>query len=146
MSADVPIFVLDSFALLAYFEAEPAAARVKEVLVQAASGRATVVLSTVNFGEVVYITERERGLATAQTVIGALDQLPITLVDADRDLALAAAHVKAHHSVAYADAYAIALAEQNVGVVLTGDPEFKAVEHLVAVEWLPQRTPDRLAG
>ena len=65
-----------------------------------------------------------------------------SLANGPHDKALAAAHVKAHHSVAYADAYAIALAEQNVGVVLTGDPEFKAVEHLVTVEWLPQRTPD----
>lgn len=141
MKADLPAFVLDSFAMLAYLEAEPAADRIKEILHQAAERRAEVFISTVNYGEVVYITERERGLPAAQMVVAVLDQLPITLVEADRALALAAAHVKARHAVAYADAFAVALSQQVDGVVLTGDPEFKNVEHLVTVEWLPQRAP-----
>jgi len=141
VSGDLPAYVLDSFAVLAYLEAEPAADRVKQVLHQATVGRAKVFISTVNFGETVYITERERGLPAAQMVVGVLDQLPITVVDADRSLALAAAHVKAHHSLAYADAFAVALSQRVGGVVLTGDPEFKNVEHLVTVEWLLQRSP-----
>jgi ribonuclease VapC len=49
---------------------------------------------------------------------------------------LAAAHIKANHSVAYADAFAVAAAQELGGAVLTGDPEFKEVEELIAVEWL----------
>ena len=67
-----------------------------------------------------------------------LDQLPIKLIEADRRLALAAAHVKAHHSISYAAAFVVALAQQMEAVIVTGDPEFGKIEGLAALEWLPQ--------
>ena len=97
-----------------------------------------VYLSVINYGELVYITEREQGAFAARRAIAAVDQLPITVVEADRRLTFAAAHVKAHHRLSYADAFAVALAQQTQATLVTGDPEFRAVEHLVAVEWLPQ--------
>ncbi len=83
MSAEPNRYVLDSFALLAYLEAEPGWLRVKAVLAEAAQERAEVYLSIINYGEVVYITERERGLPTAHEVIATLDRLSITLVQMD---------------------------------------------------------------
>ena len=53
-----------------------------------------------------------------------------------RPLTFAAAHVKAHHSLAYADAFAIALAEEVDAVVVTGDPEFQQVEARIVVRWI----------
>jgi len=132
----VPVYVLDSFAVLAYLEGEPAAERVRNLLIQAQEGTIRLLLCLVNYGEVVYITERERGLPAAQRVIGLIDQLPITVVAADLTLTLAAAHVKALHSIAYADAYAVALAQAHRATLLTGDPELQAVVGLIAVEWL----------
>ncbi len=136
MAAKASDYVLDSFALLAYFEDEPGGHRVKAVLAQAARQRVEVCVSVVNYGEVVYITEREHGLRVAHKLIAALDQLPITLVDADRRSALAAAHIKAKHSLSYADAFAVALAQARYATVLTADPELRAVETLVSIEWL----------
>ena len=133
------VYVLDSFAVLAYLEDEPAAARVQELLTQANDGQALVLLCVVNYGEVLYITERERGLPEARRVITLLEQLPIALTTADLALTLVAAHAKAQHTVSYADAYAVALAQTHQATLLTGDPEFHAVEHMVNVEWLPQR-------
>jgi len=49
-----------------------------------------------------------------------------------------AAHLKAHHSISYADAFALALAQQEQAILLTGDPEFQQVASLAAIEWLPQ--------
>lgn len=49
---------------------------------------------------------------------------------------LDAAHIKAHHPISYADAFAVALAVRESAIVLTGDPEFEAVKTLVEVEWL----------
>ena len=57
----------------------------------------------------------------------------------DRLLVFEAAHVKARYPVSYADAFSVALARRNRGRVLTGDPEFKAVECEVRVHWLPDR-------
>ena len=47
-----------------------------------------------------------------------------------------AEQVKAHHAVSYADAFAIALAQEKEAPVITGDPEFEKVEYLVKVIWL----------
>jgi len=130
-------YVLDSFALLAYLEDEAGAGRVHAVLAVAQQGLVSVWMSIVNYGEVVYITEREQGLFAAQRAIAAMDQLPMSLVDADRKLTLSAARVKAHHGISYADAFAVAVAQAKRATVLTGDPEFRKVEALVATDWLP---------
>lgn len=138
MSADRPRYVLDSFALLAYFGAEPGGPQVEALLAQAKAGQAVAYLSVINFGELIYITEREQGAFATRRAIAAIDQLPIAVIEADRRLTFAAAHIKAHYRLSYADAFAVALAQQTRAALLTGDPEFRAVEHLVAIEWLPQ--------
>ena len=138
MSADRPRYVLDSFALLAYFGAEPGGPRVEALLASAAMKQTMVYLSVINYGELVYITEREQGAFAARRAIAATDQLPITVIEADRRLTFAAAHIKAHHRLSYADAFAVALTQQMQATLVTGDPEFRAVEGLVAIEWLPQ--------
>jgi ribonuclease VapC len=135
-------YVLDSYAILAHLEAEAGAARVQAMLTQGRRRRSTIYLSIVNFGEVVYITERERGLSAAQQVIATIDQWPVFLVEADRKLTLAVAHVKAHHAISYADAFAVALAQSRQAALVTGDPEFRKVEDLVAIDWLTQPARD----
>lgn len=130
-------YVLDSFAVLAYLEGEAGADRVNAVFAAARQSGASLWMSIVNFGEVVYITEREQGMFAAQRAIAAMDQLPVSVVNADRKLTLAAAKVKAHHGISCADAFAVALAQANKAAVLTGDPEFRKVEALVAIDWLP---------
>ena len=138
MSADLPRYILDSFALLAYFGAEPGGPQVEALLASAAMKQTMVYLSVINYGELVYITEREQGAFAARRAIAATDQLPITVTEADRRLTFAAAHIKAHHRLSYADAFAVALTQQMQATLVTGDPEFSAVEGLVAIEWLPQ--------
>jgi predicted nucleic acid-binding protein len=130
--------VLDSFALLAHLQAEPGGVRVQAVLRQARKGQAEVLLSIINYGESVYLTEREHGLTAAHSLIATVDQMPIAVVEADRKLTFAAAHLKAHYAIAYADAFALTLAQEQQATLLTGDPEFQAVQHLATIEWLPQ--------
>ena len=136
MSADPQIFVLDSFALLAYLGGEVGMEPVLEVLEAAFNGTNRVFCSWINVGEVLYITEREVGLPQAQAVLAAIEQLPIELLPVSKEAVLAAAHVKANYSIAYADAFAVAAAQELNGVVLTGDPEFEAVEKIISVKWL----------
>lgn len=138
MSGEQPRYVFDSFALLVYLAAEPGASQVKAVLAAAQAEQAEVYLSIINYGEAVYIIEREQGLPAAQRTIAVVDQLPIKVIEADRRQILAAAHLKAHHAISYADAFAAALAEELAATLLTGDPEFRKVAHRITVEWLPQ--------
>jgi predicted nucleic acid-binding protein len=132
-----PRYVLDSFALLAYLGGEAGEARVKTVLVDADRGLAEAYLTVINYGETIYIVEREQGLNAARKAIAAVDQLPITVLPADRELTFAAAHVKANYPISYADAFAVAAAQVTAATLLTGDPEFHKVEHLTLIEWLP---------
>jgi ribonuclease VapC len=136
VNAELPVFVLDSFAVLSYLGGESGMVRVQEVFDEALHGHCRVALSIINLGEVLYITEREVGLVQAQAVLAALEQLPIEILPATRESVLAAAHIKANYRVAYADAFAITAAQELGGRVLTSDPEFESVETIVPVELL----------
>ncbi len=98
------VYVLDSFALLAYLGGEAGEGRVKEILDESSRASNRTLMSLINLGEVVYITERERGLVKAQEVLAVIEQLPIEILPVDRQTMLAAAHLKARYPVAYADA------------------------------------------
>ena len=94
---NVPItgdYVLDSYAVLAYFEAEPGSEQVRRLLEAANEGQCRLYMCVVNLGEVVYIVERERGLPKAQEALARIDELPIEAVNVDRPITLAAAHLK----------------------------------------------------
>jgi predicted nucleic acid-binding protein len=133
-------YLLDSWALLAYLNGEPGGRRVQEALALAKTHKCRLVMSLINLGEVLYITERARGLPAAQTVQALVESLPLELLEASRDLILDAAHIKANHAISYADAFAAASALRESAIILTGDPEFKEVEDLVKVEWLDRQT------
>jgi predicted nucleic acid-binding protein len=136
MSARPMAYVLDSYALLAYLGGEAGQARVAEILSAASRPTSRVLSSMISLGEVLYITERVYGLPRAQEVLAALEQLPLEILPASREAVLAAAHVKAHYAISYADAFVVAAAQEWGAVAVTGDPEFRAVEALIKVEWL----------
>lgn len=127
-------YVLDSYALLAHLQEESGKLRVREILAQASAGRCQVYLSVINLGEIAYIIERERGLPEVHEALGLIDQLPIEVLPAPREVVLAAAHIKAGHPIAYADAFAAAAAQALEAVVVTGDPEFDSLRALIDVE------------
>ena len=131
-----PIYILDSFVLLAFLEGEPSADRIRVILQAAQEERALVYLSVINLGEVLYITERERSLVIAQQVLAAIEQLPLELLEASQTRVLAAAHIKANYPISYADAFAVAAAQEFQATVVTGDPEFAKVTAIIRVEWL----------
>jgi ribonuclease VapC len=117
---------------------EAAAERVQALLAEAKAGRLCLYLCLMNYGEVVYISERKGGRPAAEEAIRIVDNLPVEVVPAERHLTFSAAHIKANYPLSYADAFAVALAQEFNAAVVTGDPEFKSVEGLVRIEWLPQ--------
>ncbi len=111
-------------------------ARVKEVLADSAQGLCRTYLSLINLGEVLYIIERKASAQRAVKALGAIEQLPIHVLPVSRAAVLAAAHVKALYFLSYADAFAVAAAMELGAAIVTGDPEFQAVEGIARVEWL----------
>lgn len=129
-------YVLDSYALIAYLENEPEGEKVEKFLKVARSGKTRLYLSVVNLGEVYYITKRERGAEKANETIFIIEQLPVSIIDADKAVSIQAAKLKANHSIAYADCFAAALGILNSARVITGDPEFRKLEKDISLEWL----------
>lgn len=134
--AKLPVFVLDTFALIAYLQDEPTAPRVQQVLEEAEKNKCQLFVSIINVGEVLYITERRGGISKAQEVLALLQRLPIEILPADDESVFAAAHIKANFAVSYADSFAIVAAQNTGGTVMTGDKEFGEVGEIVQVEWL----------
>jgi predicted nucleic acid-binding protein len=130
-------FVLDSCALLAYLQDEPAASHIEKLLDNAAKGKHILLLSIINLGEILYITERRGGVVKAQDALALIKQLPIEIRSVNEQTVFAAAHIKANHSISYADSFTVATAIEANATVITSDPEFHSVEILVRVEWLP---------
>ena len=130
--------VLDSWALIAFLEDEPAAETVEKLLAQAAVEKHRLLLSVVNWGEIFYNTMREVSQEAAEQQARAIAALPIDIVGVGNDLTLArqAAIYKARHKMAYADCFAAALAKLENCELITGDPEFRQVEKEIKVVWL----------
>jgi len=105
-------FVLDSFALLAYFQGEPGGTTVRDILKEASAGSVSVMLPVVNLGEIYYIVARKRGRETALAIVEDISRLPVQLLDAGTDRVIAAADIKARHPLSYADAFVAAAAEE----------------------------------
>ena len=128
--------VFDSFALVCFFHKEPGWNKVKGVFYSLSSSDQKALLSVINWGEFYYIVKRRVGKDKAEEALALLEQLPISIIPVDNDLVKAAAELKSEHPVSYADAFCIALAQRSNCQILTNDPEFKAVQHLVTVTWL----------
>jgi len=136
--ADLPAFILDSFALLAYLQDEPAAPRVETLLENAKKEKCLLMISIINLGEILYITERRGGVSKAQNALALIQQLPIEVLPADEKAVFSAAHIKANYSISYADSFVVAAAVEKDAVILTNDPEFESVKLIVRVEWLKE--------
>ena len=129
--------VLDSHALLAYFEREAGWGKVADFLQDAAQGKCRLAMSVVNWGEICHVTLREYGTDHLERVLRALDNMPVEIVDAGREVTLEAAGFKARGGLSYADSYACGLAKTiGSAEIVTGDPEFHSVERIIRVRWI----------
>jgi ribonuclease VapC len=128
--------VLDSWALIAFFEDEPAAEAVEKLLEQATAERHKLLISVVNWGEVYYNTMREVSEAAAEQKLREIAAMPIEIVPADQHLTHQAAIYKATCKMSYADCFGAALAKIKNAEFVTGDPEFKEVEKEIKINWL----------
>jgi len=130
-------YVLDSWALLALLQGEePAAARVKQILLEGERQQATLLISIVNLGEVYYRVGRRSSRAAAVDTLNQIRSLSLTIVSASDELVLAAADLKLAYTISYADAFAAALADRTGATLVSGDPDFDLLQGRVRLERL----------
>lgn len=120
-------FVLDSYALLAFFRNEEGSDQVEKLLTEAAVDKHELYLTNVNAGEVYYMSYRKDGVSKAQLAWKAMRQFPIHIIDADLEFTLAAAKLKAKYRISFADAFAAALVIKRKATLITGGDEFDAL-------------------
>ncbi len=128
--------VLDSYALISYLEREEGFEEVAKVFDECVARDREAYLCVVNWGEVIYHALRAGGEKAARLADDAMRALPMEIVEANNDLTLQAAHLKAFNKISYADCFAAGLAMKKKCELVTGDKEFKLLEKAVKVRWI----------
>ena len=128
--------VLDSYALMAFFEDEPGADLVRGLIHKAVESDTNLLMSVVNLGEVWYSIARTNSPETADQYIHEIKGLGIEIIDVDWALTRQAAVFKANGNISYGDCFAAALAKSRKADLVTGDKEFKPLEGEIKIAWL----------
>jgi uncharacterized protein len=121
--------------MLAWVRLEPSAPLVRQFLLDADAGNVGLVMSWINVAETFYILAKRNSPAVADQFLARLPSLPIRVVLPDEEGIMAAARIKASHTVAFGDAFAISLAQSEGASVITGDDEIRRCA-LVPVDWI----------
>jgi PIN domain nuclease of toxin-antitoxin system len=135
-------YVLDASAILRFSDKEAGFDRVRDLFIEAAQGKAELLLSAVNWGEIVgALYKRAGGLSALTNNLAAnLAALPLTVVPADKDLAASAAIFKYDFKVPFVDAFAGSLALHENATLVTADYDFKSVPSgTIKIEFLPAK-------
>ena len=128
--------VLDSWAIMAFFEGEPAAEGVETLIHQSIQARSGLLMTSVNLGEVWYSVARAQGETVAEKAIQNIHSLDIEIVPTSWELSLQAAKFKAKNPIAYADCFAAALAYLRGVELVTGDREFERLQDQIRILWV----------
>ena len=129
-------YLFDSHALLAFFQKEEGAEIVAKILRESMEKRLDQLISVINLGEIIYMTKRRFGDRKKMDIIGRIHQLGLKILPAPDTIVYKAAELKAEYPISYADCFALAWALENSAIIVTGDPEFKKVVHLVSIQWI----------
>lgn len=128
--------VLDSYALMAFFEDEPGADFVRGLIQKAVESDTNLLMSVINLGEVWYSIARTNSSEVADQYIHEIKGMGIEIVDVDWALTHQAAAFKANGNISYGDCFAAALAKTKKAELITGDKEFKVLEGEIKISWL----------
>lgn len=128
--------VLDSWALLAYFEGQASGPKVKELFKQASENDNYLLMSVINWGEVLYTIELRHSKAEKEGAQHLMDKMHIQIIDIDKPLVQEAIYFKVNKKLPYADCFAAALSKQQKAILVTGDKDFTCVEDELSIYWL----------
>jgi len=129
-------FVFDSHALLKFFQKEKGYEKVLRLLEDIKRTGAIKYISAINLGEIIYTTKREFGDPKKMEVLAHMERLNFKILPIPNPLIFQAAEYKAQFSISYADCFALASAVEHKAAIVTGDPDFKKVEHVAEILWI----------
>jgi ribonuclease VapC len=129
-------FIFDSHALLKFFQREKGHEKVTYLLGEIRKTGGAKYINAINLGEIIYSTKREFGDQKKLEVLANIERLNFTILPIPNPLIFQAAEYKAQYTLSYADCFALASAVEYKAALVTGDPEFKKLEHLVDIVWI----------
>jgi len=129
-------WVFDSFALLKFFQKEKGYEKIGQLLEEIKKSGGVKYINAVNLGEIIYSTKREFGDQKKIEVLANIERLTFVILPVPNPLIFQAAEYKAQYGISYADCFVLASAVEHNAKIVTGDPEFKKVEHLAEVVWV----------
>lgn len=134
------IYVLDASAILRFIDNEPGAAEVEKLLKKAVTGAVELLMSAVNWGEVLFIVLKAHGPDVMDKMESRLLSLPIRILVVDHVIARQAAEFRFRFKIPYADAFAGAMGRQHQATVVTADHDFTLLRGAVKVQLLPTKS------
>ena len=129
-------FIFDSHALLKLFQKEKGYEKIVHLLEEIKKTRGTKYINAINLGEIIYSTKREFGDQKKIEALANIERLNFTILPIPNTLIFQAAEYKAQYSISYADCFTLASAIEHKATIVTGDPEFKKVEHIISILWV----------
>ncbi len=129
-------FLFDSHALLKFFQKEKGYKKILQLLEDIKKVGATKYINAINLGEIIYTTKREFGDQKKLELLAHIERLNFELLPIPNQLIFQAAEYKAQFSISYADCFALASAVEHKAIIVTGDPDFRKVEHVAEILWV----------
>jgi predicted nucleic acid-binding protein len=128
--------VLDSWAILEWISGrQPASDLVEALLSEGEQGRLKLLMSAINVGEVYYFLRKHHSEELADSWRQSSQTLPVTIEIPNAENIWSAASLKSRFAIAYADAFAAALAQKHKCPLVTGDRELRSVDFL-ELDWI----------
>jgi ribonuclease VapC len=118
--------VFDTSALIAFFEDEPGAEQVEELIHRSNQADKARLVCVVNLGEFWYHAARNR--QDGDAAILKLLSMKFAPIDANWEITRAASELKTNYKLGFADCYAAALAKLRGAELVTCDSDFKKLD------------------
>ena len=134
------MYVLDASALLRYLDGEEGVYRMREIIKSHVNLESHILISAVNWGEVVGTLIKRGDSGAASATLRELRDLSLQIVPATAQRCERAAQIKAIHSIPYADAFGVELAgDSRDHVLVTADFDVRPAENAIRIEFLPAK-------
>ncbi|MDH7579123.1 MAG: type II toxin-antitoxin system VapC family toxin [Bacillota bacterium] len=119
------IKIFDAFAVLCWMQEEPGSSYINHLMEEAEKEAVKIQISAINIGEIFYRLLKSGKNQEATSFLSDIKRksFPWQVVPANNTRVWEAAKLKGKYRISYADAFAMALAKETGGEIVTRDPE-----------------------
>jgi predicted nucleic acid-binding protein len=133
-------YVLDASAYIRFLDRDAGGDRVAVILDQQSQETARIIISAIQWGEIVKIVTKRKGPVTIVRLERDLQKLGVKIIPVDARRAERSALLGLKYNISYADAFGVQLATDSPDhVLVTADYGVKPAGHDIKIEFLPAK-------